>query len=84
MNLLVMLEVSLSMFWTLMIPATISPRYLNEELPPAEFNPHTKSIEASEPPAYTWSFKVGVRSSRPITSCKSTTHDLLQLSLSTN
>jgi len=32
-----MLDVSLNTFWQLMIPSTISPRYMNDKAPPVNF-----------------------------------------------
>lgn len=80
-----MLEVSLNTFWQLMIPSTISPRYMNDKAPPFEFPEMAKIREQVnvELPKYTWSFKLSVSTNpnKRIVHCQSRSHDLLQLSI---
>lgn len=80
-----MLGVSLNTFWQLIIPSTISPRYINDKAPPVILPEMAKLAETvnTEIPKYTWTFKINVRTNpnKKIVHCQSKTHDLLQLSM---
>ena len=68
----------MSKFWKLMIPSTISPRYMNDATPDPFISKLTGNPTAAR---YGWTFKINLKTSRPITLYESTSHELDHLSM---
>ena len=74
------MEVSLNVFWKVVVGSRVWPRYLREGWGggaggKGPFSATGTSLKF-EPPKYTWSFKVSVSSKTPITLATSTSHKL--------
>lgn len=75
------MQISMNTFYRLLVPSTISPRYLNKVENILKVPEHMQQKgELSGKADFTWSFKIDLRTSRKVVLCQSPSHKIKMIS----